>query len=108
MEMKKYWPLPLVVAWVGDGSSIIFAAQIGEPSGTSSILMGPLFSFEPLPWDQMCQLLTLHFFYHLGEMAKLFFFNDVIKVVQANGPSNKRARRLLVKITSLSQDADNS
>ena len=37
-EVKKYWPLPLVAARAEEGSFVVPIAQIGELSGTGSIL----------------------------------------------------------------------
>ena len=108
-KVKKYWHVPLIVARVGKDFYVIFAAQIEEPSGTSSTFTSILlFSFEPLPWNEIYWLLTLHFCYHSGEMAELFSIDDVVKVVQENAPAHKCANKRLVKTVFFSQDAGNN
>ena len=50
-KVKKYWPLPPVVARVEEGSFFMFATQIEEPNGTGLAPTGILFLFFwPLSW----------------------------------------------------------
>ena len=83
--VKKHWHLASVTVRVERGSFIVFFSQIEEFNGTGSPLMGtPLLSFKPLPWCQICQLLTLHFCCDTSVMAGLFSFDNVLKVIQGD------------------------
>ena len=87
MMVKKYYLLPSVASRAREGSLANPSLKVEEPNGTGSSPTNILFlPFEPLPWDQMCRVLTLCFCFDSSAMVELFSFDDVLNTVHIVNP----------------------